>query len=62
MNDLLRFFNTLLLAAILSVSVLIWSELRKPIDVKEPIAVKGWNPLAHMADIAAEPVHVVIEH
>ena len=58
MNTLLRTINTLLLAGILCVLILICRHIREPIAVKEPIAVQGWNSRSR----GTEPLTVIIDN
>jgi hypothetical protein len=57
--NILRFFNTLLLAGILATLILIFVGLRQPIKVREPVAVEGWSQMAHYP--GTQPVPVKIE-
>jgi len=59
MNTLFRIFNTLLLAGILAVLILIFRDLpREPFAVAEPVQVTGPN----LHRLGEQPVSVTIDN
>jgi len=58
--NVLQFFNTLLLAGIFVVLVLIFVGLRQPIAVREPVSIEGWSGLL-IRENTPEPVLVKIQ-
>jgi hypothetical protein len=60
MNTLFRILNTLLLAGILAMLILIFLHIREPISVQEPVEVEGWT--RYRTGLAAVPIPVKIDN